>query len=87
MKRTITEVQKDLNEKRAAIKAISDTLETEKRSMTDDELKSFEALETEVRGLNTELSKLNAELRMQNMAPVDMGLGEAKVLKSKRTSA
>jgi len=75
MKRTITEVQKDLNEKRAAIKAISDTLETEKRSMTDDELKSFETLEAEVRGLNTELSKLNAELRMQNLAPVDMGLG------------
>jgi len=78
MKRTITEVQKDLNEKRSAVKAISDLLETEKRSMTDDELASFNTLETEIRSLNSELEKLNAELRMRNIGPVDMGLGKGE---------
>lgn len=66
MKRTVTEVQKDLNEKRSAIKAIVDKLDAEKRSMTDEELAQYNTLETEVRSLSTELDKLNAELRMRS---------------------
>lgn len=73
MKRTVTEISKDLNEKRSAIKAISDKLEAEKRGMTDEEMTQFTTLEAELRSLSTELEKANAEARMRSHVHIGGG--------------
>lgn len=70
MKRSITEVQKLLNEKRAQIKALQDVLVAEKRQMTDAELTDFEKWEPEIRSLQAEADKLNAEFRMGNLITI-----------------
>lgn len=66
MKKTITEVQKELQEKRGLVVEIRERLEKEKRSMNDEELEQFETLEGEIRSLTDSLKKLEAEQRMKS---------------------
>lgn len=58
---------KELREERAskyeALKVLSDTAKAEKRNFTEDEVTQFESLEEEIRTLNGELKKVEAQER------------------------
>jgi HK97 family phage major capsid protein len=70
MKKSIAEYNQLLAEKRAKIGEIQNLLESEKRGMTDAELASFEALETEIRSLSADKAKAEAEFRLKNLVTV-----------------